>query len=249
MNIEELLEEALVPGEEQLHEIPENWVWVKLNYLSKVISKGTTPPKSKGHDYTDEGVNFLRVENITKNYNVDISNVKFIGENTHLGVLSRSIGEEDDMLVSIAGTLGRVAVIKKEHLPCNMNQAIAFVRLFNQYVDSNYIKYAISSPIIRKRLLGQQKITAQPNLTLKNIGDTLIPLAPINEQKRIVEKVERLLNKIERVKQLIKTDMENLEILKQSILSKAFRGELGTNDPSEENAIELLKEILQEQVK
>ncbi|WP_341284706.1 restriction endonuclease subunit S [Priestia megaterium] len=221
-SIEELLEKTLIQ-EEQPYEIPGNWLWVKLDSLSKVISKGTTPPKSKGHDYTDEGVNFLRVENITKNQTLDINNVKFISENTHSTVLNRSIGEENDVLISIAGALGRVAIIRKEHLPCNMNQAIAFVRLCGEYVNADYIKYAISSPVIQRNLLQQKRITAQPNLNLKNIGDILIPLPPLNEQKLIVKKVEHLLNKIEDVKQLIEEAKETFELRRAAIIQTVLR--------------------------
>ncbi|MFA9457785.1 restriction endonuclease subunit S [Halalkalibacter sp. AB-rgal2] len=233
--VEGLIEEAF-PVEEQPYEVPENWTWVSLGHLSKVVSKGTTPPKSKGHDYTDEGVNFLRVENITKNRTLDLSKVKFINEVTHDSVLKRSKGEENDILISIAGALGRVAIIKKEHLPCNMNQAIAFIRLLNNKINHEYIMYGLSSPALQNNLLSQQKTTAQANLTLKNISEISIPLPPLKEQKRIADKVERLLIKIGDAKRLIEEAKETFEIRRAAILDRAFRGEL-TKKWREENPV------------
>ncbi|WP_100406157.1 hypothetical protein [Bacillus solitudinis] len=75
-----------------------------------------------------------------------------------------------------------------------------------------------------------------------------MPIPSFEEQHEIVKRIKFLLEKEDTVYQLI-NDNKNLDNLKQSILSKAFSGELGTNDPSEESAIELLKEVLKEQVK
>ncbi|MBG9543226.1 hypothetical protein ABE29_10605 [Cytobacillus firmus] len=86
-----------------------------------------------------------------------------------------------------------------------------------------------------------------PKINQKVVKNILIPLPPIQEQIEIMRVVEQTNRKDIGVN--IVNASKSLEIIKQSVLSKAFRGELGTNDPSEESAIELLKEILQEQVK
>ena len=88
----------------------------------------------------------------------------------------------------------------------------------------------------------------QGNVGSKIVESILIPIPPQEEAKEIETKLNNLLNNEKKsLKMLIVED--RLETLEQSILSKAFRGELGTNDPSEESLIELLKEVLQEQVK
>ncbi|MCZ0756825.1 hypothetical protein M4I42_14935, partial [Anoxybacillus sp. J5B_2022] len=78
----------------------------------------------------------------------------------------------------------------------------------------------------------------------KYLKATPLPIAPLLEQKRIAEKLDNLLEKLEKEKQFILAVEDKLDLLKQSILSQAFRGELGTNDPNDEHAIELLKEVL-----
>ncbi|WP_205419969.1 restriction endonuclease subunit S, partial [Aeribacillus pallidus] len=85
---------------------------------------------------------------------------------------------------------------------------------------------------------------AQPNISQTIIKDFPFALPPLNEQKRIAEKVDNLLSKLETEKDMVLEVEEKFDLLKQSILNKAFRGELGTNDPTDEHAIELLKKVL-----
>lgn len=240
-NIKEV-EDMIVPVEEQPYKLPNSWVWVRLGDISEKISKGTTPRGDDG--YTEEGVNFLRVENIGNNNSINLSNIKYISEKTHNGFLKRSILEEKDILISIAGTLGRTAIVKKEDLPANINQAISFVRLIdNNKVLENFIVFYLNSPTIKAILLSQVKVTAIPNLTLEIISDIKFPLPPLEEQQEIVRILDEVLENENKVKELLELE-ERIDILEKSILNKAFKGELGTKNSSDEPAIELLKEIL-----
>ena len=122
-----------------------------------------------------------------------LENIKCISEDTHNNFLKRSILNENDLLISIAGALGRTAIVPKSALPLNTNQAVSLVRWYNTTLFSvQYIEKAINSPGMQKLLLNQSKITAIPNLTLEIIRECLIPIPPLNEQKRIVKKVEYL---------------------------------------------------------
>ncbi|WP_339120569.1 restriction endonuclease subunit S [Fusobacterium nucleatum] len=236
------IEDMIVPVEEQPYKLPNSWVWVRLGDISEKISKGTTPRGDDG--YTEEGVNFLRVENIGNNNSINLSNIKYISEKTHNGFLKRSILEEKDILISIAGTLGRTAIVKKEDLPANINQAISFVRLIdNNKVLENFIVFYLNSPTIKAILLSQVKVTAIPNLTLEIISDIKFPLPPLEEQQEIVRILDEVLENENKVKELLELE-ERIDILEKSILNKAFKGELGTKNSSDEPAIELLKEIL-----
>lgn len=236
------IEDMIVPTEEQPYKLPNSWVWVRLGDISEKISKGTTPRGDDG--YTEEGVNFLRVENIGNNNSINLSNIKYISEKTHNGFLKRSILEEKDILISIAGTLGRTAIVKKEDLPANINQAISFVRLIdNNKVLENFIVFYLNSPTIKAILLSQVKVTAIPNLTLEIISDIKFPLPPLEEQQEIVRILDEVLENENKVKELLELE-ERIDILEKSILNKAFKGELGTKNSSDEPAIELLKEIL-----
>ena len=225
LTIEERLQQALVPAEEQPYEVPENWVWVRLGAFAETISKGTTP-KGGSAAYVDEGVNFLRVENLTSEGYISHSKITHITEEMHENYLKRSILKANDLLISIAGSLGKSAIVRECDLPINTNQAIAFVRLFADKIDVNYIRNTIESPLINSVLTKQTKVTSIPNLTLEIIKDCPIPLPPLSEQQRIVERIEELFAKLDEAKERLQEVADSFAVRKAAILHKAFTGEL-----------------------
>lgn len=225
LTIEERLQQALVPAEEQPYEVPENWVWVRLGAFAETISKGTTP-KGGSAAYVDEGVNFLRVENLTSEGYISHSKITHITEEMHENYLKRSILKANDLLISIAGSLGKSAIVRECDLPINTNQAIAFVRLFADKIDVNYIRNTIESPLINSVLTKQTKVTSIPNLTLEIIKDCPIPLPPFLEQQRIVERIEELFTKLDEAKERLQEVADSFAVRKAAILHKAFTGEL-----------------------
>ena len=222
---EERLQAALVPESEQPYKVPKNWCWVKLSSLSQVISKGTTPKGGKSA-YSDHGVKFLRVENINDDGTISHENIAYVSEELHCTFLKRSILEENDILVSIAGTLGKTGIVRSVDLPMNTNQAVAFVRIALDKINRRYIKNAIDNPVIQNLLLGKTKVTSTPNLTLEIIGECPIPLPPFAEQQRIVDRIESLFSKLGEAKQKVQEALDSFETRKAAILHKAFTGEL-----------------------
>lgn len=214
-----------VPVEEQPYSIPENWCWVKLSALSSMISKGTTPTGGKD-TYVDTGINFVRVENLNDDGTISHENIAHITENVHTGFLKRSILQENDILISIAGTLGKTGVVRDVDLPLNTNQALAFVRISSHKISKKYIKNAINSKIIQEILLGKTRVTSIPNLTLEIISNCPIPLAPVLEQHRIVARIESLFAKLDEAKEKAQAVVDDFELRKSAILHKAFTGEL-----------------------
>ena len=196
LDSEEAVEQIGDAPEDMPFAIPEKWKWVTLGSISSVISKGTTP-KGGQSAYLPSGVGFVRVNNFGDDGRIDANDLKFIDEKIHQKDLKRSILKADDVLVSIAGTLGRTVVVGEENLPLNANQAVSFIRL-NKYVANPwYVRLAISSPVIQNNLRSQVKVTAIPNLTLQIIRDCSIPLPPLGEQLRIVARVEELMQQVD----------------------------------------------------
>ena len=165
---EEKLVQALVPEAEQLYKVPENWCWVAASNLALIISKGTTPRGGK-EGYVEDGVKFLRVENICEDGTISHDGIMHVSEEMHTGFLKRSVLHEGDILVSIAGTLGKTAIVRGVDLPINTNQAVSFVRLKGREVNPLFIKLSLDNPIIHDFLLSQTKVTSIPNLTLEII--------------------------------------------------------------------------------
>jgi type I restriction enzyme S subunit len=213
-----------------LFETPENWTWVSLNQISSVISKGTTPTGGK-EVYLSKGIPFIRAENIGDDGKLIYQNIKYIDELTHHTILKRSKLYSKDLLISIAGTLGKAAVLDEKYNEINTNQAVSFVRLIShEHFDVCFIRYCISSDLIQKRLLSKNKVTAIPNLTLEIIKNTLIPLPPLAEQKRIVAKLDEIMpiiNAFEKDEIKLKEILLNFpKSLKKSILLAAIQGKL-----------------------
>jgi type I restriction enzyme, S subunit len=239
---------ASISEEELPFEIPDSWVWVRLGTLATIISKGTTPTGGKDQ-YFNEGIGFVRGENIGHDGKVHLENIKYINESIHYTSLSRSILEDKDLLICIAGTLGRCAIVEKSQLPLNTNQAVSFVRIISdKLVSLNFLQRIISSSFIQKNLLSQTKVTAIPNLTLEIISNCIIPLPPIAEQQRIVDKIEELMPLIEQygsaeheLKQLNKKFPEQL---KKSILQFAIQGKLVEHNLKDEPASILVERVL-----
>ena len=184
-------------------DLPDNWVNIKLSTISEVITKGTTPRGGKVA-YADNGIGFLRAENIAGYDKLDLNNLNYVDEKSHNNFLKRSILKANDILITIAGTLGRTAVVPSEALPLNTNQAVAIVRLINcKLVNVKFIIFAINSPTIKKDLLMQSVDMAIPNLSLENISNCTVPLPPLSEQERIVNAVETLFAQIDKIAEQI----------------------------------------------
>ena len=223
--------------------VPEGWAWCRLGELSKLISKGTTPRGGK-NAYTVIGVNYLRIENINDYGTIDLKNISHITEEEHVGYLKRSILQENDFIVSIAGTLGKTAIVRKQDLPLNTNQAVAFVRLEHfDILNLQFLRIIIESSTIKELLLKQTKVTSIPNLTLEIISSCFIPLPPLAEQRRIVAKIETIFAQIDLLEQN-KVDLQTaVKQAKSKILDLAIRGKFVPQDSADEPASVMLEKL------
>ena len=181
-------------------EIPSSWLWIRIGDIASLVTKGTTP-RGGNVCYSDSGVGFLRAENVAGYDRLDKTNLKYVDQKTHTNYLKRSIIEENDVLITIAGTLGRTAIARRLDLPLNANQAVSIIRIaVLNSIHLLYIIYALNAHATQKRLVIQRKITAIPNLTLEIIENCIIPLPPLAEQKRIVAKIEEILPLCEKLR-------------------------------------------------
>ena len=242
-----------ITNDEKPFDIPESWSWVRLGEISSTVTKGTTP-RGGNVSYSTSGIGFLRAENIAGLDNLNISNLKYVTQKMNDGFLSRSIIMESDVLITIAGTLGRTALVRKADLPLNANQAVSIVRLVNpQKLDLLFIIYALNASAIQRSLVSQKKITAIPNLTLEIISDCCIPLPPLAEQHRIVYKIKELMPFVDNYAisfaELEKLNRDFPDMVKKSILQMAVEGKLVEQRPEEGTGEELFRKIQEEKAK
>lgn len=153
--------------------------------------------------------------------------LKYISKETHQ-LISRYIISNDDVYISIAGTIGRTGIVPKHLDGSNLTENAAKITNIKGSFNK-FIHFLLNSIELKNQIDLSMKATSQPKLALHRIQDLKIPLPPINEQRRIVNKIEILLNKINQAKQLIVEAKETFELRRAAILDKAFRGELTAN--------------------
>lgn len=209
---------------EQKRKLPTGWKWVKLGEVCETVSKGTTP-LSYGHNYTSKGIPFLKAEDLHLN-GINPENVTyFISEETD-AFISRSRLISGDVLISIAGTLGRISFMPPNSPPANCNQAVCFIRLKQAIADTDYIVAILRSPYINETLTGQKVGGGVKNLNLPMIRSLFIPLPPLAEQKRIAGILTEQMDAAAKVKKAIEEELELINKLPASLLQQAFEGKL-----------------------
>lgn len=185
--------------------IPEEWEVKTLSEVTTKITKGTTPTTLK-KKFVTEGINFLKAESITELGNFIPEKFMYIDDETHK-LLLRSQLEENDILFSIAGVLGRTAFVTKEFLPANINQALAIIRPEFNLIDFKFLKQYLSSKNYFNSVISRLVQTAQPNLSLGVLSNSEIIFPSIEEQRQIA----KILNDLDQKINLLQEKNETLE--------------------------------------
>ena len=171
--------------DELINELCPNGVEYKnLGELTSIITKGTTPT-SIGYTFENTGINFIKIESLDMNGNFDKSKFAYISNECH-DKLERSKLQENDILFSIAGAIGRIAIVNKDILPANTNQALAIIRLNSPDVLVKYVAYALKTKEAEEKYMSKKVGAAQPNVSLKNISELRIAVPPMEVQNEIV---------------------------------------------------------------
>ena len=187
-----------------------DWEQRKLGDNTNTITKGTTP-----HDKSNKGsINFVKVESIQNN---TIRPTMHIHQEENDGRLARSKLKTNDILFSIAGTLGRTAIVSSDILPANTNQALAIIRgyTYNPIFLINYL----SGKAIKSFIKHNPTIGAQPNLSLRQVRSFIIT-APENEIEQ--RKIGLLLKQVDNAITLQQRKLDLLKQLKKGLLQKMF---------------------------
>lgn len=187
------------------------WEQRKLGEMTCLITKGTTPVDKSGNG----NINFVKIENIDS-ASGEISITSKISEEEHNGYLKRSQLQEDDILFSIAGILGRVTSVNKGILPANTNQALAIIRLKTGCL--NYIKTYLKGKAVADFVKKNPTIGAQPNLSLEQVGNLVIDLPSFEEQQEI----GAFFNNLDNLITLHQRKLDKLQNMKKACLEKMF---------------------------
>lgn len=216
LTIEERLQQALVPAEEQPYEVPENWVWVRLESVASWGSGGT--PSRKHEEYYNGDILWIKTGELNNGWIYDTEE-KITDEG--LKKSSAKLFPPYSVLIAMYGaTIGKVAILG---VPATTNQACACA-VCNQSLLYMYLFYYCISQ--KNVFIEKGKGGAQPNISQIILKQHPIPLPPLSEQQRIVERIEELFTKLDEAKERLQEVAESFAVRKAAILHKAFTGEL-----------------------
>lgn len=215
--------------EQVLYKLPDGWEWMQLGEALDVRDGTHDSPK-----YVESGFPLVTSKNITGK-GLDVQNVKYISKEDYDAINKRSKVDVGDILFAMIGTIGFPTVITDEP-----NYAIKNVALFKKRQDDqnmDFFKYFLESPYAIESMLAQAKGAAQKFVGLKVLRSFNVPLPPKVEQKRIVEKLDALLTRIDTAIEYLQESVT----LKNNLLQSALDGQFAVI--AERTTIESLAEV------
>ena len=159
----------------------------------------------KSEKYQAKGYRVIRITNVQKGKIID-EDPKFYEENIKL---KKFVLKENDILISLTGNVGRVGVVADNLLPAYLNQRVGCVRINNKQVSVNYLYSYMNSDFFENKCIQSAKGIAQKNLSTEWLKEVLIPLPPLEEQKKIAERLDAVSDLLEKQKQLL-AEQDNL---------------------------------------
>lgn len=219
----------------------ESWGKKRLSDVVTEFKYGT----SEKSDYNNKGIPVLRIPNIGDN-GIDLSDIKYLN---HRNVDSESQIHEGDILI-IRSNGSRDLVGKAVLVPefgCEYAYASFLIRAKPNHsiINAHYLTIFLNSTDARGQMFRRAKSSAGiNNINTKELGAISLTVPSLPEQDEIVHIINEMMDKDQQSKEAAEAVLDQIDLMKKSILARAFRGELGTNDPNEESAVELLKEII-----
>ena len=217
----------------------ESWEKLKIGTYAQVKGGKRLP---KGHKLVTERTAhpYLRIADFGDR-TINDSDLHYITEDTFSQIKNYIINKED-VYISIVGSIGKAGVIPESLNGANLTENAA--RIISSRTLPRYLSSFLSSPKAQNDIQNRIRSATLGKLSLLNIKDIETPIPSIEEQTEIIRILDDLLAKEQQAKEAAEGVLEQIDLIKKSILARAFRGELGTNDPSEESAVELLKQVL-----
>lgn len=226
LTIEEKLQNALVPKEEQPYKIPSNWCWTYIHNIAIVVT-GKTPSK-KNKEYYGGKFPFFKPADLDAGRNMQYATEYLSEKGKSISVI---IPEKATGICCI-GTIGKCGYFLVEG---TTNQQINTVI---SKINPLYSYYFFNTNSFVRELISKASATTIAIVNKSKLESCLFPVAPLNEQQRIVNRIESLFVKLDRAKELIENTLAQFEQNKMAILHKAFTGEL-TAKWRKENNIDL----------
>lgn len=214
LTIEERLQQALVPAEEQPYEVPENWAWVRLGAIAEIVTGGT--PSKKHPEYYGGNFPFYKPSDLDQGrLTYDAS--EYLSEE---GKKVSRIIPKNSTAVCCIGSIGKCGYLMCEGTTNQqINSAIP-------KINSLCFYYYLCTENFVQNLLSMASATTIAIVNKSKMESCAFPLPPLSEQQRIVERIEELFAKLDEAKERLQEVADSFAVRKAAILHKAFTGEL-----------------------
>ena len=206
--------------------LPDGWVSKKLEQVCIKIQDGSHySPKKTYQEPALERFLYITSKNIRNNY-LDLSTIEYVDKDFHDSIFKRCNPEVGDVLLTKDGANTGNVTLNTLDEEFSLLSSVCLLKPQKGILDSAYLKYFIQSPVGYKSITGAMTGTAIKRIILKAIKEALIVIPPIDEQEHIVSEIELRFSVAGKLEQTINENLKLAELLRQSILKKAFAGRL-----------------------
>mgnify|MGYP001658165767 CR=1 FL=1 len=215
----------------------ESWEEKKLGEVG-VLERGRSKHRPRNDERLFGGIYpFIQTGDVA---NADMFIEKHSQTLSDFGMQQSKLFAKNTICITIAANIGKVAILSYDS--CFPDSVVGLTT--DEKNSYKYVYYYLSTQ--QKELESKAPATAQKNINLKVLNDLDIPLPSLPEQHEIVRLIDDLLARERKAQQAAEQALATIDLMKKSILARAFRGELGTNKASEASALELLRQVLAE---
>jgi type I restriction enzyme S subunit len=222
---EEKLQQALVPVEEQPYKVPENWCWCRVSSICNFERGITFPASAKEHNTTEKNIPCLRTANIQDKLKID--DLLYV-DKRYMKNNGAKFVRADDIIMSSANSrelVGKTSYVDYVPFPMTFGGFVLTIRA--KEIKSKFLFYYLRFEFLSGKFMGESTQTTNiANINTTKLGNYEIPLPPLPEQQRIVDRIESLFAKLDEAKEKAQAVVDGFELRKSAILHRAFTGEL-----------------------
>lgn len=222
-----------IKNEDLPFELPDGWEFVRMGDIAEKLGAGSTPLGGSSV-YQENGIKFIRSQNVWNN-GLKLENVAYISSEIHERMNGTFVVPGDILLNITGASIGRSSLVPVDFDVGNVSQHVSIVRLIDKTIRE-YMHLCIVSPYIQNLIMNEQVGISREGLSMSRLKEFLIPLPPLAEQKRIVEKVEQLMGLCDELEAKLRWEREEsqklMEAVVKGLLECAVAGKSESDKPT-----------------